>query len=242
MCGRYRLSTHPHALYEQFALELVNPDEREVPPRYNIAPTQPVLAVRLRPDGRRELVHLHWGLIPHWAKEPSIGNRMINARSETVGEKPSFRNALRRRRCLIPADGFYEWQKQGRGPKLPFDVSRRDGAPFAFAGLWEHWQGPNGEEIESCAILTTAANDLMRPIHDRMPVIIFPEDYDAWLALDEQKPEALAPLLATRDWPEMQARPIATIVNNVRNEGPQCLTPAQAAAPPGGAEGEPDKE
>lgn len=236
MCGRYRLSTHPHALYEQFALELVNPDERELPPRYNVAPTQPVAAVRLRRDGRRELVLLHWGLIPSWAKDPAIGNRMINARSETVGEKPAFRNALRRRRCLIPADGFYEWQKQARGPKQPFDITRTDGAPFAFAGLWEHWQGPNGEEIESCAILTTEANSLMRPIHNRMPVILFPEDYAAWLAQDEVPLRDLEPLLGPREWPDMQAHPISTLVNNVRNEGSQCIAPAPPtdAQPPAG--------
>jgi putative SOS response-associated peptidase YedK len=230
MCGRYRLSTHPHALYEQFALELVNPDEREIPPRYNIAPTQPVLAVRLRPDGRRELVLLHWGLIPHWAKEPSIGNRMINARAETVAEKPSFRNALRRRRCLVPADGFYEWQKRGAGPKQPYDIAREDGAPFAFAGLWEHWQGPNGEEIESCAIVTTAANGMMRSIHDRMPVILAPEDYEAWLAGERERPADVLPLLAPRDWPGMRVRPISTFVNNARHEGSECIAPPAPAA------------
>jgi putative SOS response-associated peptidase YedK len=226
MCGRYRLSTHPHALYEQFALELENPDEREVPPRYNIAPTQPVLAVRQRPDGRRELALLHWGLIPGWAKDPAIGNRMINARAETVGEKPSFRNALRRQRCLIPADGFYEWRKRGAGPKQPYDIARSDGAPFAFAGLWEHWQGPNGEEIESCAIITTAANGLMRRVHERMPVIVAPEAYGAWLAGEAERPAALAPLLAPREWPEMRATPVSTYVNNARHEGPQCIVPA----------------
>jgi putative SOS response-associated peptidase YedK len=228
MCGRYRLSTHPHALYEQFALELENPDEREVPPRYNIAPTQPVLAVRRRPDGRRELVLLHWGLIPHWAKDPSIGNRMINARAETVAEKPSFRNSLRRRRCLIPADGFYEWQKRERGPKQPFDVSREDGAPFALAGLWEHWQGPNGEEIESCAIVTTEANRLMRPLHHRMPVIVDPTDYDAWLSGEGEHPrevQALTALLVPREWQGMRTRPVSRRVNNARNEGPQCIAP-----------------
>ena len=232
MCGRYRLSTHPHALYEQFALEMVNPDEREVPPRYNIAPTQPVLAVRARPDGKRELVLLHWGLIPGWAKEPSIGNRMINARAETVAEKPSFRTALRRRRCLIPADGFYEWRASARGPKQPFDIARGDGAPFAFAGLWEHWQGPNGEEIESCAVVTTAANRLMSPIHSRMPVVLAPEDYAAWLASTGEKADDVLPLLAPREWAGMRARPVGTFVNNARHEGPQCLAPAAEAPPP----------
>jgi putative SOS response-associated peptidase YedK len=234
MCGRYRLSTHPHALYEQFALELVNPDEREIPPRYNIAPTQPVLAVRRRGDGKRELVLLHWGLIPSWAKEPSIGNRMINARAETVAEKPSFRNALRRRRCLIPADGFYEWLKRPSGPKQPFDVSREDGAPFALAGLWEHWQGPNGEEIESCTIVTTAANRLMKPLHDRMPVIIDAADYETWLAGEGEHPrevQALQTLLAPREWQGMRTRPVSRLVNNTRNEGPRLLDPP-AAEPP----------
>ena len=240
MCGRYRLSTHPHALYEQFALEMENPDEREVPPRYNIAPTQPVLAVRARPDGRRELVLLHWGLIPGWAKDPAIGNRMINARAETVAEKPSFRNALRRRRCLIPADGFYEWKTTGRGPKQPFDIARSDGKPFAFAGLWEHWQGPNGEEIESCAIVTTEANALMRQIHARMPVVLAPEDYAAWLASEGGKADNVLGLLAPRDWPGMRAQPVSTYVNNARHEGAQCIAPVAPAAQ--GASPEPTKD
>jgi putative SOS response-associated peptidase YedK len=238
MCGRYRLSTHPHALYEQFALEMDHPDEREIPPRYNIAPTQPVLAVRLRPDGRRERVLLHWGLIPPWAKDPAIGNRMINARAETVAEKPSFRNALRRRRCLIPADGFYEWRKRANGPKQPFDIARADGAPFAFAGLWEHWLGPNGEEIESCTVITSEANALMRPLHNRMPVIVDPADYETWLAGAGELArdvQALLPLLAPREWPAMRARPVSRAVNNARNEGPQCIAPPPEDEQQGGA-------
>lgn len=231
MCGRYRLSSHPSALYAQFGLALENPDERALPPRYNIAPTQPVLAVRTRPDDRREPVLLHWGLIPHWAKEPGIGARMINARAETAAEKVSFRTALRRQRCLIPVDGFYEWQARPGGPKQPFDIARQDGAPFAFAGLWEHWQGPNGEEIESCAILTTEANAFMARLHHRMPVIIEPADYHAWLLPREARPAELAPLLQPRDWKGMRVRAVTTYVNNARNQGPECIAPVDDREP-----------
>jgi putative SOS response-associated peptidase YedK len=173
MCGRYSLTTPTEALVALFA---AGPLEG-FSPRYNIAPTQLVPAVRMS-EGERAWAWLRWGLIPSWAKDPAIGNRMINARAETVADKPAFRAALRRRRCLLPADGFYEWEKRD-GAKQPYHIALADRAPFAFAGLWEHWQGD--EAIESCTILTTAANRRLAPIHPRMPVILAPEHYDIWL-------------------------------------------------------------
>jgi putative SOS response-associated peptidase YedK len=230
MCGRFSLSVTPEALVEQFSLHLsgaVPP-----PPRYNIAPTQPVVAVRTRnAAGERELVLLHWGLIPSWAKDPSIGNRMINARAETLAGKPSFRTALRRRRCLVPADGFYEWARGAAG-KQPYHIRRVDRAPFAFAGLWEHWVGADGSEILSCTLVTTGANALMRPLHHRMPVILAPEDYPRWLHPEEGRPEGLLPLLAPRKWEGMETVAVSAYVNNPRNEGAQCIAPL----PPGGTE------
>ena len=180
MCGRFTLRTPASAIAEQFSL-LEVPD---LQPRFNIAPTQPVAVVRVDsplPLGeaqgarfaQRELVFLHWGLVPSWADDPKIGNRMINARAETAAEKPSFRTAMRRRRCLIVADGFYEWKTVAKR-RQPMFIHLRDGRPFAFAGLWESWEGADHSALESCTILTTSANDLVRPIHDRMPVIIAP--------------------------------------------------------------------
>ncbi|MFO0898004.1 MAG: SOS response-associated peptidase [Pirellulales bacterium] len=162
MCGRFTLRQVPHEWVKQLALPIFSP-------RYNIAPTQQVLAIRQR-EGIREAVELRWGLIPSWADDPKIGNRLINARAETVATKPAFRQAYKRRRCLILADGFYEWQKQGK-TKQPYFIHRPDDQPFAFAGLWEWWKG-NVLEIASCTIITTEANELMRPLHDRMPVIL----------------------------------------------------------------------
>ncbi len=221
MCGRFVLITPGEVLAEQFQLG-------EVPalsPRYNIAPTQPVAAVRLAREGTaRELVLLRWGLIPSWAKDPSIGPRLINARSETVAEKPSFRGAFKSRRCLVPADGFYEWQRQERG-RQPFFIRMSEGTPFAIAGLWEHWQGPGGEVIESCTLLTTEANEIMRPLHDRMPVILNPKDYDLWLDPTVQKREALLPLLRPYAAEAMLAYPVRSVVNSPANDSPLCIEP-----------------
>lgn len=221
MCGRFTLITPAEALAEQFQLF-------EIPslaPRYNIAPTQPVAAVRRVPgDGQRELVLLRWGLVPFWAKDPGIGARMINARSETVAEKPAFRAAFRRRRCLVPADGFYEWRRLERG-KQPFYVRLRDERPFAFAGLWEHWEGPDEAAIDSCTLLTTEPNDLIRPVHSRMPVILAPKDYDLWLDPGVQKAELLRPLLRPYPSEGMLAYPISTWVNKPKNDSPRCIEP-----------------
>lgn len=218
MCGRFSLSTPLADLEALFGLGDLPP----LDPRYNLAPTQTVAVVRVAPNARkRELVWLKWGLVPSWAKDPEIGNRMINARSETVTEKPSFRAAFKKRRCLIPADGFYEWKRAG-AKKQPYHIRMRDGKVFAMAGLWEHWPSPDGSPLETFTILTTGPNDLMRAIHDRMPVILDPKDYDLWLDPDMQNPEPLKPLLTSYPADKMAAVPIDTHVNNPKHEGPAC--------------------
>jgi len=229
MCGRFTLTDPDADLAVQFNLpELPSTALRTSPamqPRYNIAPTQPVAAVRLAAGGAaRELALLHWGLIPFWAKDPAIGARLINARSETAADKPAFRAAFRRRRCLVVADGFYEWQKQP-GSKQPFFIRLRDGRPFAFAGLWELWKGEDESVIESCTLLTTTPNDLIRPLHDRMPVILHPRDYGLWLDLDVQDPARLTPLLRPYAAEEMAAYPVSRFVNRPENDDPRCTEP-----------------
>jgi putative SOS response-associated peptidase YedK len=221
MCGRFTLATPEQDLVVQFNL----PEIPDLRPRYNIAPTQPVAAVRVPADGdHRELVMLHWGLIPFWAKDSGLGARLINARSETVAEKPAFRTAFRRRRCLVPADGFYEWQKEN-GTKRPFFVHLQDGRAFAFAGLWERWQDKDGSVIESCTLLTTKPNEVIQPLHNRMPVIIGPRDYALWLDPETQDVDPLRPLLRPYPPAEMQAYPVSRYVNSPRNEGPDCILP-----------------
>lgn len=218
MCGRFTLS-QPAAIASTFALDNVP----ELEPRYNIAPTQLVATVlQTENNSTRQLQMLRWGLIPSWAKDPAIGAKMINARSETVAEKPSFRSAFRNRRCLVLADGFYEWQRQ-EGKKQPFYFRLQDKQPFGFAGLWEHWQSPAGEEIETCTILTTAANELMHSIHDRMPVILAPKDYDIWLDPTVKKPEQLQPLLHPYSSEAMTSYPVSTLVNKPTNNTPECI-------------------
>jgi len=221
MCGRFTLFDSADSVAERFGL----PDPPSLSPRYNIAPSQTVAAVRIPPGGgARELVFLRWGLVPSWAKDPAIGNRMINARAETVAVKPAFRSAIRRRRCLVPADGFYEW-KRVNGRKQPFYVRLGAGAIFAFAGLWESWEGPEHASVESCTILTTGPNDLLRPIHDRMPVILSPRDYDLWLSPGVQDPEALAPLFHPYPPEEMTVFPVRTTVNNPKTDTPDLIEP-----------------
>ena len=221
MCGRFTLRTPAHRLAEAFGV-------RELPnlrPRYNIAPSQDVVAIRAADDGTRELVLLRWGLIPFWAKEAAIGNRMINARAETVAEKPAFRAAFRRRRCLVAADGFYEWQNTDGGAKQPYFIRLADDAPFAIAGLWERWSAPDGAEVESCTLITTDANDLLKPIHHRMPVILAPAAHDAWLDPDEPPPAALESLLRPYPADEMVAYAIGPLVNDPRTDEPACIAP-----------------
>jgi len=168
-----------------------------------------------------------WGLIPSWAKDPSIGNRMINARSETLAEKPSFKAAYKRRRCLVLADGFYEWRKNPDKSKTPMYVQLESRDPFAFAGLWESWHSPDGDHVLSCTIITTQPNDFVRKIHNRMPVILPRRAYEQWLDPDEQKPDRLQPLLAPYPAEEMTAYPVSTTVNNPRNETPECIEPVE---------------
>lgn len=211
MCGRFTLFADQRLVLDHFGI-------RDAPalltPRYNIAPSQDIAAVRQGTEGR-ELVMLRWGLVPSWAKEPATGFPMINARAETVATKPAYRTAFRRRRCLIPADGFYEW-KQADG-KQPYRFTVGDGL-FAFAGLWEHWQGPAGEAVESCTILVTDANDLVRRVHDRMPVIVDPTDYAFWLDPGITEPEALRPLLTPFPADRMRAWPVSRKVNRAGYE------------------------
>jgi putative SOS response-associated peptidase YedK len=221
MCGRFNLRTNPQR-FAEFFQAAVRETDQQLLLRYNIAPTQPVLAVRLR-DGDREAVPLQWGLIPSWSRDPKIGGKMINARAETVAEKPSFRTAFKRRRCLIPASGFYEWDRSTQ-PKQPYHITPAHGGLMAFAGLWERWSPPEGEPLESCTILTTAANQALQSLHDRMPVILLPETFSAWL--DEQAvPDDLGRLLQPAPEDFLDWRPISTRVNNVRNQGEDCIAP-----------------
>ncbi len=191
-------------------------------PRYNIAPSQPVPVVRAA-DAGREWVNLRWGLVPSWAKDAKLAQ--INARAETAPDKPMFRSAFRKRRCLIPASGFYEWQATGGKRKQPFCIRLADDKPFAFAGLWERWEGPDGP-VESCCILTTEANDLVRPIHDRMPVILDPRHFDQWLDPKQRDAAALAPLLRPFAVDAMKAYPVSPWVNDPRHDDARCLEPA----------------
>ena len=225
MCGRYALNITPNQLAQQFQLD----EQPEGIKRFNIAPTQPVPVVRVNDTGHRGLAKLHWGLIPSWAKDPAMGNRMINARSETVTSKPSFRTAFKRRRCLFPASGFYEWQKVERPTrKQPTFIRMASDEPFGLAGLWERWQHANGSELESCTILTTHANALMKPIHDRMPVIIQPAEYQKWLDRDLQDHEALSALLRPYAADAMATHAVSAAVNDPRHEGPDCVQPLPA--------------
>jgi putative SOS response-associated peptidase YedK len=224
MCGRFTLRAPASTVAEQFGLL----DAEPLNPRFNIAPTQAVAAVRLATEGdepARQLVWLKWGLVPSWAKDAKIGNSLINARAESVADKPAFRAAFRRRRCLVAADGFYEWRRTG-GKKQPYFIRLAEDRPFAFAGLWESWEGPEHSALDTCTLITTDANELMRPIHDRMPVILSPEHYARWLDPALQKPEHLQPLLRPYPSDAMLAYPVSSHVNNPRNEDAGCIAPA----------------
>jgi putative SOS response-associated peptidase YedK len=217
MCGRFTLLSDRRAVAALLGLD----DVPELFPRYNVAPTQPVLAVRLA-DGRREAVSLRWGLIPSWSRDAS-GSGLINARSETAADKPAFRSAFRRRRCLVPADGFYEWQPPP-GRKQPFLFRRPDGQPFALAGLWEAWHGPDGRALETCAVLTTEANAVVRPVHDRLTVLLGVADFDRRLAPDAA-PADLLPLPRPAPDDALAALAVGVFVNSARHEGPGCVEP-----------------
>ncbi|MCC6193185.1 MAG: SOS response-associated peptidase [Burkholderiales bacterium] len=224
MCGRYELHTHPAALALLFGL----PHPPAIGPRYNMAPTQDVPVIRRNRAGERELAQVRWGLVPRWAKDPSIGARLINARAETVADKPAFRMALRHHRCLVPADGFYEWMPRASGGKQPMHVGMRDGGTFAMAGLTERWLSPEGHVLDSCAIVTTQSNALLAPVHDRMPVIIAPEHYERWLvAAGDDVADLLVPYPAQA----MTFYPVSTRVNAVRNDDASLIEEAAAALP-----------
>ncbi|HEX8177252.1 MAG TPA: SOS response-associated peptidase [Pyrinomonadaceae bacterium] len=217
MCGRFAQRTDTKRVAKWFGVEEVP----ELEPRYNIAPTQEILGVSETEDGR-EMSFYKWGLIPSWAKDTSMGARLINARSETVREKPSFRQAFKQRRCIIPADGFYEWQRTD-GRKQPFFFLMRDESPFGFAGLWEQWKGEEGQVINSCTILTTTANEVLRPVHDRMPVILHPDDYSLWLDHDTRKLEMVEDLLRPYPADEMASYPVSTLINSPRSQGERLI-------------------
>jgi putative SOS response-associated peptidase YedK len=233
MCGRYELHTHPAALALAFGL----PHPPEIGPHYNIAPTQDVPVVRLARSGQRELAQIRWGLVPRWAKDPSIGARLINARAETLAEKPAFRMALRRHRVLIPADGFYEWKPIPGAGKQPLHVGMKDGAPFALAGLTDRWLSPEGEVLDTCAIVTTRANALLAPMHDRMPVIIAPEDYERWLDVAE---EEVADLFEPYPAEAMAYYPVSRRVNAVRNDDASLLERVEEVVAAEGSEPAPE--
>jgi len=219
MCGRFTLSKSSEVIASAFQLNEIP----QLQPRYNIAPTQPVAVILRKPeDSELQFQQLRWGLIPSWAKDPSMGARLINARAETITEKPAFRSAFRHRRCLVVADGFYEWQRQEH-KKQPYYFRLQNGQPFAFAGLWERWQSPDGEEIQSCTILTTEANDLVRHTHDRMPVILDSKDYDLWLEPAVQNTEPLQQLLRPYQSEAMTSYAVSTKVNNPANNTPECI-------------------
>ena len=223
MCGRYALYADGEQLAWRFGLPVPHP----VPPRYNIAPSQPLLALRHNLDTRqREWAYLVWGLVPHWAKDPTIGNRMINARAETLQEKPAFRDAYRYRRCIIPANGFYEWQQTGT-QKRPYFVRARDDLPMGLAGLWAVWHGADGSELQTCTVITTDANETVRPLHNRMAVILLPDAYEAWLN-PSASPQSLTPLLRPAPDDLLIAYPVSPRVNNPQNDDPSLIIPVDA--------------
>ena len=221
MCGRFSLTASNEGLVNYFGLAR----GLALEPRYNIAPSQQVAAVRVE-AGERRLVLLRWGLVPFWAGDPKIGYKMINARAETAQKTPAFRAAFRGRRCLIPASGFYEWDKKG-GSRQPYHLRREDGQPLALAGLWEHWEGEEGKTvIESCTILTTAASEPVARLHDRMPVILEPEDFDLWLDPREKRVDRLRALLGPAAPGVLGMVAVTPYVNKATNEGEKCLEPA----------------
>jgi len=223
MCGRFTRTTNLIDLAEEFGVAEVTAD---LDPSYNIAPTQQV-AVILTDDDTKRLVQVRWGLVPSWAKDPGIGNKMINARAETITEKASFRNAFKKRRCLVVADGFYEWQRVGTS-KRPMYIHLKNGKPFGFAGLYEFWKSPEDEQIVTCAIITTTPNQLMQPIHDRMPVIIPKADENRWLDPHATDQEALIDMLKPYPADAMEAYPVSKRVNSPTNNSPECVKPASS--------------
>jgi putative SOS response-associated peptidase YedK len=220
MCGRFTLTSSGSRLRDRFGLSAAADD---LAPRYNIAPTQPVLVIPNR--SQRLLRPARWGLMPHWSKDRSAGNRLINVRAETLAARPQFRTLLERQRCLIPADGFYEWKRAGTRQRAPYYIHARDGQPLALAGLWDVWHPPQGEPLASCTIITTAPNELVAELHERMPVILPPEAYEAWLNPRSTHADALLSWLAPcpADWLSVHA--VSELVNSPANEDPACIAP-----------------
>ena len=236
MCGRYKLVALDEETADAMGVPFVAPN-----PRYNIAPTQAAPAVRADASGMREWADLRWGLVPPFAKDASVGARMINARSETVAERPAFRDALLRRRCLVPADGFYEWRKDPGGHRQPFLVRRADARPFVFAGLWEHWLPPRGEPLQTFTILTTAPNALVARLHDRMPVILPRDAIDPWLDPGLREASRLLPMLVPAPDSGWEAVPVGPYVGNPSLDAPICAQPlAEEETGPGGPRGQQD--
>ncbi len=222
MCGRFALKAPPAEIMRQFGVDAVP----EMAPRYNIAPTQSILIIRhpwQQPEARLEAASVKWGLLPSWAKDASMAAKLANARGETVAEKPAFRSAFRRMRCLIPADGFYEWEATPSG-KQPWFLRLKSHEPLAFAGLWEHWKAPDGTPLETATLITTGANELVRPVHDRMPVILQPGDYAAWLSA-QTKAEDLKALLKPLPSDLMERYQVSRRMSNARNYGEECMSP-----------------
>jgi putative SOS response-associated peptidase YedK len=231
MCGRYRLSRRKQIIEEHF--DSISGEEDWIP-RYNVAPTQPVPIIRQNPKGpRRQMSLVRWGLIPSWAKDASGSAQMMNARSETAATKPAFRDALAGRRCLVPADGFYEWLQRGK-TKQPYCFEVNDGELFAFAGIWERWKDPSGRWIKSCSILTTTPNAVTSSVHDRMPVILDRADYDLWLDPGMKNVDALPKMLKPYDARTMRSFPVSSRVNHVVNDDAECSTRVELAMPPQG--------
>ena len=226
MCGRYSLTSPPEAMYLLFGLrELTN-----LAPRYNISPSQDVPVVRNGADGAGEVAMMHWGLIPSWAKQRDFGAKTINARAETVAEKPSFRAAFKKRRCLIPADGYYEWVKVASG-KQPYRFCREDGGVFALAGLWEHWQDPaDGEVLESCSIIVREAGPMTAPLHHRMPAIVPPEQFELWLGEADADQTEVAAVLEVANEEGLKVYPVSKRVNSPKNDDPACIEPIEVPA------------
>jgi putative SOS response-associated peptidase YedK len=217
MCGRYTLHHDLSAIATEFHVA----PSLQTAPRYNVAPSQEVVSVLQ--NGAAHLEWLRWGLIPSWAKEESIGSKMINARAESVAEKPSFKRLLPSKRCLVVADGFYEWKQEGRGPKIPMYITLKDDELFAFAGLWDTWKNPDGQVIRSCTIITTEANELIAPIHNRMPVILPQNAREIWLDSALHDDNVLLPLLAPYPSDQMTVRPVSRLVNDPRREGAELI-------------------
>ncbi|MDJ0836081.1 MAG: SOS response-associated peptidase [Acidobacteriota bacterium] len=224
MCGRFGLELPAQTIAEFFLAYNL----QDVKPRYNIAPTQEVLCImRDNEAPGNHASSFYWGLVPPWAKDMKIASKLTNARSETLREKPSFRGAFKYRRCLIPVSGFYEWERKGKHKQAWYFRPQQDNTPFAFAGLWEHWTGPHGEELWSCTIITTDANDVMSPVHHRMPVILGRDHFDAWLDLNNRNSSKLQPLLKPCPNESITGYRVGNYVNKAGNEGPQCIAPMQ---------------